>query len=402
LAQPGLSDDARPTIEDVARAAGVSTSSARNYFSRPAVLSASTHARIEQAVRATGYVPRGSVGRLGRRQLGRLAFEMPRAEDPGVNPFYSQLLLALLWAAWSGGFHLYPFVTDKEPGSRVPFYRRLWARRQVGGFVLTDAGYDDERVPWLLDTGVPFVLLSRLREEHGYCWVDNDNVGGSMTAVGHLVEGGHRRIAYLGWPAGDPVADRRLEGYRRAVGAAGLPELVERQDYGEPALDQARRLLPVFVGVAAAFAVHVCVAVAIGGVFSLLPRRLVLLVVAALFAGGAGVLLLGREEQPDGPAPAATGPGTAPLRVALTAFGVVFLGEWGDITQVTTANLAARYADPLSVGVGAVLALWTATALALTVGRGLLRRLPTRLVRRLAGLILVALAVLTLVEVVRG
>jgi DNA-binding LacI/PurR family transcriptional regulator len=146
---------------------------------------------------------------------------MPRAEDPGVNPFYSQLLLALLWAARSGGFHLHPFVTDKEPGSRVPFYQGLWARRQAGGFVLTDAGYDDERVPWLLDTGVPFVLLSRVHEEHGYCWVDNDNVGGSVTAVGHLVEGGHRRIAYLGWPAGDPVADRRLEGYRRSVGAAG-------------------------------------------------------------------------------------------------------------------------------------------------------------------------------------
>jgi putative Ca2+/H+ antiporter (TMEM165/GDT1 family) len=88
--------------------------------------------------------------------------------------------------------------------------------------------------------------------------------------------------------------------------------------------------------------------------------------------------------------------------VALTAFGVVFLGEWGDITQVTTANLAARYADPVSVAVGAVLALWTASALALTVGQGLLRRLPTRLVRRLAGLLLALLAVLTLVELVRG
>jgi DNA-binding LacI/PurR family transcriptional regulator len=241
LAQPGLPEVARPTIEDVARAAGVSTSSARNYFSRPAVLSAGTHARIEQAVRATGYVPRG--GQPGRRRLGRLAFEMPRAEDPGVNPFYNQLLLALLWAASSEGYQLHPFVTDKEPGSRVPFYRQLWGRRQVGGFVLTDAGYDDERVPWLLDAGVPFVLLSRLREEHGYCWVDNDNVGGSMAAVGHLLEGGHRLIAYLGWPEGDPVADRRLEGYQRAVRAAGLPELVERQDYGEPALDQAGRLL---------------------------------------------------------------------------------------------------------------------------------------------------------------
>jgi DNA-binding LacI/PurR family transcriptional regulator len=233
----------RPTIEDVARAAGVSTSSARNFFSRPAVLSVRTHERIEQAVRATGYAPRGGVGRLARRQLGSLAFELPRAEDPGVNPIYHRLLLELLWAARSGGFQLHPFVTDKEPGSRVPFYRQLWARRQVGGFLVTDAGYEDERVPWLLEEGVPFVLLSRLREEHGYCWVDNDSVGGSVTAVEHLVEGGHRRIAYLGWPGGDPVADRRLEGYRRAVAAAGLPEVVERQDYGEPALDQAARLL---------------------------------------------------------------------------------------------------------------------------------------------------------------
>jgi len=179
-------------------------------------------------------------------------------------------------------------------------------------------------------------------------------------------------------------------------------ELPDKSMLASLVLGTRYRPLPVFVGAAAAFAVHVCVAVAIGGVFSLLPRRLVLLVVAALFAGGAGVLLLGREEQPDGPAPPANSAGTAPLRIALTAFGVVFLGEWGDITQVTTANLAARYADPLSVGVGAVLALWTATALALTVGRGLLRRLPTRLVRRLAGLILAALAVLTLVEVARG
>jgi len=185
--------------------------------------------------------------------------------------------------------------------------------------------------------------------------------------------------------------------------AVVLPaELPDKSLLASLVLGTRYRPLPIFAGVAAAFAVHVCMAVAIGGVFSLLPRRLVLLVVAALFAGGASLLLLGREEEPDGSTPAATGAGTAPLRVALTAFGVVFLGEWGDITQVTTANLAARYADPLSVGVGAVLALWTAAALALTVGRGLLRRLPTRLVRRLAGLILAVLAVLTLVEVVRG
>jgi Ca2+/H+ antiporter, TMEM165/GDT1 family len=180
-------------------------------------------------------------------------------------------------------------------------------------------------------------------------------------------------------------------------------ELPDKSLFASLVLGTRFRPLPVFVGVAAAFAVHVTLAVAVGAAFSLLPERLVLLVVATLFAGGAGVLLLGRGEEPDGEAPAATEGGpAAPLRVALTAFGVVFLGEWGDITQVTTANLAARYGDPLSVGIGALLALWTAAALALTLGRGLVQRVPARLLRRLTGAVLALLAVLTLVEAVRA
>jgi Ca2+/H+ antiporter, TMEM165/GDT1 family len=180
-------------------------------------------------------------------------------------------------------------------------------------------------------------------------------------------------------------------------------ELPDKSLFASLVLGTRFRPLPVFVGVAAAFAVHVVIAVAIGGVFALLPQRLVLFVVAALFAAGAAVLLLGREEDGDAAqASAAAGAMRSPLRVALASFGVVFLGEWGDITQITTANLAARYGDPVSVGVGALLALWSVAALALTVGRGLLQRVPTRLVRRLTGLVLAVLAVVTLVEAVRG
>jgi Ca2+/H+ antiporter, TMEM165/GDT1 family len=185
--------------------------------------------------------------------------------------------------------------------------------------------------------------------------------------------------------------------------AVVLPaELPDKSLFASLVLGTRYRPLPVFVGVAAAFAVHVTVAVAVGGAFSLLPERLVLLVVAALFAGGAGLLLLGHGEERDEEAPAATGGSQAAPRVVLTAFGVVFLGEWGDITQVTTANLAARYGDPLSVGIGALLALWTAAALALTFGRGLVRRVPARLLRRLTGAVLAVLAVLTLVEAARA
>jgi Ca2+/H+ antiporter, TMEM165/GDT1 family len=179
-------------------------------------------------------------------------------------------------------------------------------------------------------------------------------------------------------------------------------ELPDKSLFASLVLGSRFRPLPVFCGVAAAFAVHVVIAVTVGGVFSLLPERLVLFVVAALFAGGAALLLLGREEDdPEAAEAARAVADRRPLRVALASFGVVFLGEWGDITQITTANLAARYQDPGSVGTGALLALWSVSALALTVGRGLVQRVPTRLVRRLTGVVLAVLAVATLVEAIR-
>jgi putative Ca2+/H+ antiporter (TMEM165/GDT1 family) len=180
-------------------------------------------------------------------------------------------------------------------------------------------------------------------------------------------------------------------------------ELPDKSLFASLVLGTRFRPLPVFCGVAAAFAVHVVIAVTVGSAFSLLPRRLVLFVVAALFAGGSALLLLGREDDDEEAAEASRAlADRRPGRVALASFGVVFLGEWGDITQITTANLTARYREPISVGLGALLALWSVAGLALTVGRGLVQRVPTRLVRRLTGVVLAVLAVLTLVEAIRG
>jgi Ca2+/H+ antiporter, TMEM165/GDT1 family len=179
-------------------------------------------------------------------------------------------------------------------------------------------------------------------------------------------------------------------------------ELPDKSMFASLVLGTRFRPLPVFCGVAAAFAVHVVIAVAIGAVFALLPERLVLFVAAALFAGGSALLLFGKEDDdPEVAEATRVVSDQHPVRVALASFGVVFVGEWGDITQITTANLAARYGDPLSVGVGALLALWSVAALALSVGRGLVQRVPTRLVRRLTGVVLAVLAVVTLIEAIR-
>jgi putative Ca2+/H+ antiporter (TMEM165/GDT1 family) len=159
------------------------------------------------------------------------------------------------------------------------------------------------------------------------------------------------------------------------------------------------RSLPVWLGASAAFAVHVVIAVAAGGLLRLLPSTVVEVVVTVLFAVGAAVLLLGNEE--DAAASDTPRDATSFPRVFWTSFGVVFVGEWGDITQLATANLAARYNDPISVGLGAVLALAAAAGVVLLAGDRLLRRIPLHWVRRAAGVLLALLALLSLIQLVR-
>jgi putative Ca2+/H+ antiporter (TMEM165/GDT1 family) len=161
------------------------------------------------------------------------------------------------------------------------------------------------------------------------------------------------------------------------------------------------RTLPVWLGASSAFLVHVVIAVVAGGLLRLLPKTVVEVVVTVLFAVGAAILLLGSDEPADDDVEApARGP-VSSARMFWTSFGVVFVGEWGDITQLATANLAARYDDPVSVGVGAALALVSVVGLVLLAGDRVLRRVPLHLVRRGAGLLLALLAVLSLVQLLR-
>lgn len=163
----------------------------------------------------------------------------------------------------------------------------------------------------------------------------------------------------------------------------------------------------VFAGVAAAFAMHVIIAVALGQLLSLAPRRIVELVVGLLFLVGAVLLLRESRKSTDegeadlGANTLAGKPATFG-RVAGASFGLIAVAEFGDLTQILTANLAAKYHDPLSVGLGAVLALWAVGALAIVGGRGLLKVVPLTLITQLAALVMTALAIYSLVEAIRG
>ena len=150
----------------------------------------------------------------------------------------------------------------------------------------------------------------------------------------------------------------------------------------------------VFTGAAAAFLVQVTIGVAAGGAISLLPHRPVEGAAAAAFAVGAVFLWRHKEEKnldaDDEGGQDGTRDGFWP--VFGTSFAVVFLAEFGDLTQFLTVSLAARFHDPIAVGVGATLALWTAAGLAALVGWRLLKLIPMHWLTRGAAVIMLILA----------
>jgi putative Ca2+/H+ antiporter (TMEM165/GDT1 family) len=186
-----------------------------------------------------------------------------------------------------------------------------------------------------------------------------------------------------------------------ALGTVAVVELPDNSGLASLVLGTRYRPLGVFAGTAAAFAVHAALAVTAGSLLALAPHKIVQIVVAAVFLAGAVLVLRADNDDDDEDEARLKADATGFWPVAATSFGVILLAELGDPSDITMANLAARYHDPVAVGIGSVLGLWLVAALAITGGRRLLRILPMRWISRLAALVMVVMAGITLADAFR-
>jgi putative Ca2+/H+ antiporter (TMEM165/GDT1 family) len=190
-----------------------------------------------------------------------------------------------------------------------------------------------------------------------------------------------------------------------AFGVVLLVELPDKTLVASLVLSTRYRPRPVLLGVAIAFAVQCVIAATAGGLITLLPRRAVEAVVAALFAVGA-VLLIRESFGGDDDVELAQSREAAPFwRIVLTSFGVLFAAEWGDASQIATAGLVARHngvTHAIATGIGAWVALVVVAAVAVTAGKLVVRRVPLHLVHRVAGVIFGVFAVLAAAAAATG
>ncbi|MGD0393261.1 MAG: TMEM165/GDT1 family protein [Acidimicrobiales bacterium] len=158
----------------------------------------------------------------------------------------------------------------------------------------------------------------------------------------------------------------------------------------------------VWVGATLAFCIHAVIAVAVGQLLQLLPHRWIEAVTTLLFAAGAAYLLFVPEKEQEIEGEEEADRAGMELRTVAAAFAVIFIGEFGDLTQILTANLAAKYHQPVAVFIGAFGALATVSALGAFGGRALLRYLPLTAIRKGGGVLLAGFAVYSLVTLAGG
>ena len=154
----------------------------------------------------------------------------------------------------------------------------------------------------------------------------------------------------------------------------------------------------VWVGVVAAFSVHVVVAVAAGSLVRLLPDVLVQVIVGTLFLVGAVLLFRAGRTAEDAPEVEETAAKATVLATVAGSFGVIALAEWGDLTQIATASLAAKSGEPVATAIGAWLALAAVAGLAAGFGQQLVRRVPIHKVNYVGAAIFAGLGIWTLLE----
>ena len=163
--------------------------------------------------------------------------------------------------------------------------------------------------------------------------------------------------------------------------------------------------LPVWIGVSAAFLVQTVIAVTLGGLLGQLPRTPVEIFAGLMFLVGGLILIRGADKadsaevETEKEFEAKTKSGIHGWRVVGTSFLVLFVAEWGDLSQLLTAGMVVKYQDPVSVGVGAFLALATVSALGAMLGRTLLKRIRLAVIQRIGGGVCLLLALVSLLQV---
>src|SRR6187551_2452596 len=231
----------RPTLEEVAVAAGVGRGTVSRVVNGSPQVSPAAKAAVERAIADLGYVPNRAARALVRQRTDSVALVISESEDRLFGePFFAGIIRGISSMLTETPLQLW-LALATSPEERVRVHQHL-TPQHVDGVLLLSLHADDPLPAMLAEKDVPVVLGGRFArmldepEKAGVSFVDVDNVGGARLATSHLVGNGRRRIATITGPLDMGVGIARLAGYREALAAAGLEvneDLIVYGDFSE-------------------------------------------------------------------------------------------------------------------------------------------------------------------------
>ncbi|MDQ4504639.1 substrate-binding domain-containing protein [Sinomonas sp. ASV322] len=244
----------RPTVSSVAVHAGVSRQTVSNALNNPERLQPDTLKRVLAAIEETGYVRSAAARQMRTARSGVIAYRLDPVRDGIGGAVLDTFLHALTAEAERRDYRVALYTADSDEAELRQF-ASLTQTRAADAFVLVGTHRNDLRYRWLTEHGVPYSVFGRPWSEQGtaaqptHAWIDVDGAAGTAQATQHLLDLGHRNIAFVGWPAGSETGDERRRGWDEAMAAAGVTAAErhaldsEQQDGILEGADAASRLL---------------------------------------------------------------------------------------------------------------------------------------------------------------
>jgi DNA-binding LacI/PurR family transcriptional regulator len=226
----------RPTIDDVARAAGVSRQTVSNVVRSRGRLAAATRDRVLAAITELGYKPHTGAASLRSGRTYRIAYSLPDSEFEPDNAIMLEFLRFLVTAARAREHQV--LVTTSSGADLSAIDDLIWTK-SVDGFVLAAVAQDDPRLALLADRKIPFACFGRVPPPLPQNWVDIDNRAAVRAVTEYVLARGHTRLCFLGYTPQGPWDDEREAGYREAMAAAGLAPALTRTGLAAAAVDAA-------------------------------------------------------------------------------------------------------------------------------------------------------------------
>lgn len=222
------------TLADVADLAGVSRQTVSNAINNPALLRPDTLTRVRDAIDRLGYRPNRAARNLRTGASRLIGLRFPRTPEHTADTTMDRFVHALVEASQEAGYHVLLVADgparaagDDEAPRPDPIrgYDDLLRSTSVDAFVITDTYLGNPQARWLAERGAPFVAFGRPWDDPGatHAWVDVDGAAGVRLATEHLLEHGHRRIAWLGWAEDSRIGADRRAGWEQALAARELP-----------------------------------------------------------------------------------------------------------------------------------------------------------------------------------